>query len=313
MLNPGDGLRTSRLQLRRFTGDDLDTLYRMYADPGVMRHAGGVLDHDKASLMIRERILDYYALHPGLGIWATIESASGACVGLHLLNHIRGAQHIQIGYLLFPRFWSLGYATEMAREVRALGRRALAVGCHVGEWSQVEALVERTYGEFAALDILVNNAGMSPLYPSLAAVSEALWDKVLAVNLKGPFRLSALVGTRMAAGRGGSIINISSIAASRPTPLETPYAVAKAGLNALTIACAQAFGPTVRVNAIQAGPFETDIAKAWTPEMRAHVSRNAALGRVGRPDEIVGTALYLASDASSFMTGAILRLDGGQP
>lgn len=202
---------------------------------------------------------------------------------------------------------------EMAREVRALGRRALAVGCHVGEWSQVEALVERTYGEFAALDILVNNAGMSPLYPSLAAVSEALWDKVLAVNLKGPFRLSALVGTRMAAGRGGSIINISSIAASRPTPLETPYAVAKAGLNALTIACAQAFGPTVRVNAIQAGPFETDIAKAWTPEMRAHVSRNAALGRVGRPDEIVGTALYLASDASSFMTGAILRLDGGQP
>ncbi len=202
---------------------------------------------------------------------------------------------------------------EAAREVRALGRRALPVGCHVGEWSQVEALVERAYGEFPALDILVNNAGMSPLYPSLAAVSEALWDKVLGVNLKGPFRLSALVGTRMAAGRGGSIINISSIAASRPTPLETPYAAAKAGLNALTIACAQAFGPTVRVNAIQAGPFETDIAEAWTPEMRAHVSRNAALGRVGRPDEIVGTALYLASDASSFMTGAILRLDGGQP
>ena len=135
MLNPGDGLRTSRLQLRRFTGDDLDTLYRMYADPAVMRHAGGVLDHGKASLMIRERILDYYALHPGLGIWATIESASGACVGLHLLNHIRGAQHIQIGYLLFPRFWSLGYATEMAREVLHHGLQTLRL-------PQVTAIVD---------------------------------------------------------------------------------------------------------------------------------------------------------------------------
>lgn len=125
MLNPGDGLSTSRLQLRRFGGDDLDTLYRLYADPRVMRHAGGVLDRDKAGVMIRERILDYYAQNPGLGIWATIERTSGACVGLHLLNHIRGAQHIQVGYLLFPQYWSLGYATEMAREILRYGFQAL--------------------------------------------------------------------------------------------------------------------------------------------------------------------------------------------
>lgn len=135
MLNPGDGLSTARLQLRRFTDADLDTLYRLYSDPGVMRHAGGVLDRDKASVMIRERILDYYTMNPGLGIWATIERASGACVGLHLLNHIRGAQHIQVGYLLFPQYWSLGYATEMAREVLRYGFRTLRL-------PQISAIVD---------------------------------------------------------------------------------------------------------------------------------------------------------------------------
>jgi NAD(P)-dependent dehydrogenase (short-subunit alcohol dehydrogenase family) len=159
----------------------------------------------------------------------------------------------------------------------------------------------------------VNNAGMSPLYPSLADVSEALWDKVLSVNLKGPFRLSALIGTRMAAGAGGSIINVSSIAAIRPTPIETPYAAAKAGLNALTEAFAHGLGPKVRVNCIMAGPFLTDISKAWPPAALEHMRATSALHRAGDPEEVVGAALYFASDASSFCTGAILRLDGGRP
>jgi NAD(P)-dependent dehydrogenase (short-subunit alcohol dehydrogenase family) len=154
---------------------------------------------------------------------------------------------------------------------------------------------------------------MSPLYPSLVEVSEALWDKVLAVNLKGAFRLSALVGQRMAGGAGGSIVNVSSIAAERPSPLETPYGAAKAGLNANTLAFAKAYAPKVRVNCIQAGPFSTDISKAWTPAMVAHMERTIPLRRVGRPEEVVGAALYFASDASSFTTGAILRVDGGQP
>lgn len=199
-----------------------------------------------------------------------------------------------------------------ANEIEALGRRVLAYACHVGDWNALDALVDTAYDRFGKVDVLVNNAGMSPLYPSLDQVSEALWDKVLAVNLKGPFRLSALVGARMQAGDGGSIINISSMAAERPTPTETPYAAAKAGLNALTIACSQAWGPKVRVNAIQAGPFLTDISKAWPPEVEDYLAARASLARAGRPDEIVGTALYLASAASSFTTGAILRVDGGQ-
>jgi NAD(P)-dependent dehydrogenase (short-subunit alcohol dehydrogenase family) len=201
---------------------------------------------------------------------------------------------------------------ETVAEIEALGRRGLAHACHVGAWSDLDVLVDTVYAKFGRVDVLVNNAGMSPLYPSLDEVSEALWDKVLAVNLKGPFRLSALVGSRMQQGPGGSIINVSSIAAERPTPTETPYAAAKAGLNAITIAFAQAYGPKVRVNAIQAGPFLTDISKAWPEGVENFLASRAALGRAGRPDEVVGTALYLASDASSFTTGAVIRVDGGQ-
>jgi NAD(P)-dependent dehydrogenase (short-subunit alcohol dehydrogenase family) len=203
----------------------------------------------------------------------------------------------------------------LADEVRSeTGRRALAVACHVGDWDQVGALADRAYDEFGKVDVLVNNAGMSPLYPSLAEVSEVLYDKVLDVNLKGPFRLTALVGTRMAEGDGGSIINVSSTAAERPTPTELPYAGAKAALNAFTIGFARAFGPKVRVNCIQPGPFLTDIAKAWDMETFEKTARTSiALGRGGQPGEVVGAALYFASDASSFTTGAILRVDGGVP
>ena len=143
-------------------------------------------------------------------------------------------------------------------------------------------------------------------------MTESLWDKVLAINLKGPFRLSAAIGTRMAAGDGGSIINISSIAAVRPTPGTIPYAAAKAGLNAMTVGLAKAFGPNVRVNAIQAGPFLTDISKAWDMDaFKARAATSIALRRGGEPNEIVGAALYFASAASSFCSGAVLALDGG--
>ena len=200
----------------------------------------------------------------------------------------------------------------VAAEVQALGRQALPYACHVGQWDALGGLVDTAYARFGKVDVLVNNAGMSPLYPSLVEVSEALWDKVLAVNLKGPFRLSVLVGTRMAAGAGGSIINVSSTAAITPTPIETPYAAAKAGLNNLTVACAHAFGPKVRVNCIMPGPFLTDISEAWPPGAVEQVSATSALRRAGQPEEIVGAALYFASDASSFTTGAVLRIDGGR-
>lgn len=200
---------------------------------------------------------------------------------------------------------------QTAQEVRAAtGRRALPVAAHMARWQDAETLAEAAYLEFGKVDVLVNNAGMSPRYPDPASVSEDLWDKVLGVNLKGPFRLTALVGTRMADGAGGSIINISSSAARFPLPDIIPYAAAKAGLNAITQAFARTW-PNVRVNAILPGPFLTDISKAWDQEAFARQAQAFALKRGGRPEEIVGAALYLASDASSYTTGALLDVDGG--
>ncbi len=194
----------------------------------------------------------------------------------------------------------------------ATGRRALGLAAHVGRWGALDALVDTVYGEFGRVDVLVNNAGMSPLYDRVDSISEELFDKVLAVNLKGPFRLAALIGTRMAAGAGGSIVNISSAAAVRPRADVIPYAAAKAGLNALTVGLARAFGPSVRVNAIMAGTFLTDVSKAWDMDAFEARAQSFALQRGGQPEEIIGTALYLASDASSYTTGAVLTVDGGQ-
>ena len=196
---------------------------------------------------------------------------------------------------------------------RETGRRALPIAAHVGKWGEVESLAERAWREMGRIDVLVNNAGMSLLYDHVSNVSEAMWDKVVDLNLKGPFRLTALVGTRMAEGAGGSIINVSSVAATRPTANVIPYAAAKAGLNAMTIAFAQAFGPKVRVNCIMAGPFLTDISKAWDMEQfQKRAKLFIPLQRGGQPHEIVGAALYFASNASSYTTGAILAVHGGE-
>ncbi len=192
------------------------------------------------------------------------------------------------------------------------GRECIGIACHVGLWADCDRLVESAYAKFGRVDVLVNNAGMSPIYASLLDVTEELYDKVLNVNLRGAFRLSSLIGTRMAQGAGGSIINVSSTAAVQPTAGVIPYAAAKAGLNAMTVGLSRAFAPKVRVNCIMPGPFLTDISKAWDMEAFEKRARESIpLQRGGRPEEIVGAALYLASDASTFTTGAVIKIDGG--
>lgn len=197
---------------------------------------------------------------------------------------------------------------EAAAEVRALGRRALAVGAHCGKWDDIDRLIDAAYAAFGRVDILVNNAGMGPRVPS-HEVTEDLFDKVVGLNFKGPFRLASRIAQRMKDGDGGVIINVSSSGALVPLPQVVPYGGAKAALNAMTVSFAHEYGPKVRVNTISAGPFLTDIAKAWTPEARE--TSDNALRRPGQPHEVVTSALYLASPASSFTTGAILRVDGG--
>lgn len=208
----------------------------------------------------------------------------------------------------------LGSCEATAAEIEAeTGRAAMPYGVHVGRWKQLDGLVDAVYERFGKVDVLVNNAGMSPVYDQQSDVTEQMFDAVVNLNLKGPFRLSALVGERMVAAGGGVIINVSTHGSLRPHPSFIPYAASKAGLNVMTEGLALAFGPTVRVNTLMPGPFLTDISKAWNFDGAQNPFGHFALQRAGNPDEIVGAALFLMSDASSYTTGSILRADGGIP
>lgn len=200
-------------------------------------------------------------------------------------------------------------ADEITEEsgVPALGR-----ACHVARWDDVDRLVEEVYGELGKVDVLINNAGMSPTYDGLLEITEKMWASVLGVNLLGPFRLSTLVGTRMAARGSGSIVNISTVGAVQPDPAYLPYATAKAGLNAMTRALAKGLAPHVRVNCVMPGPFRTDILAGLSDDQVDDLAASLPLGRIGDPMDMAGAILWLASQASSFVTGQVFAVDGGQ-
>lgn len=197
---------------------------------------------------------------------------------------------------------------EVAAECRAFGRKAMAHAVHCGRWDEIDALVEAVYAEFGRIDILINNAGMSPACPS-HEMPESLFDSVLNLNFKGPFRLASQIAHRMSQSEGGCIINISSTGSLEALPTVVPYGAAKAALNAMSVSLSREYAPKVRVNTIAPGPFLTDIAEAWEPGKRQ--AQPVALGRPGRPEEIVTAALMLASPASTYTTGALVRVDGG--
>ncbi len=198
-------------------------------------------------------------------------------------------------------------ANEIAEKT---GRKTLAVGTHVGRWNECNALADKVLETFGRCDILVNNAGMSPLYDKVTDITEEYYDKVTGVNLKGPFALSLRLGGHMVENNGGAIINISTVGSIRISKNEIVYAMAKSGLNAMTLALAEAFGPKVRVNCILPGAILTDISKAWSEETirNAHMT---PMGRAGYAEDFPGAALFFASEASAWITGTCLRVDGG--
>jgi NAD(P)-dependent dehydrogenase (short-subunit alcohol dehydrogenase family) len=194
---------------------------------------------------------------------------------------------------------------ELAEEVRSTyGRRALPVACNVSVWEDCDRLVDTVYAEMGTCDILVNNAGSSPLYPDLASITKEYYDKVHGLNARGPFRLSALIGTRMYEANGGSIINVSTMGSLRPGAKELVYSMAKAGMNALTQGLVDAFAPKVRANTVLPGSFATDVAKSsyWL------TGGEEQLKAIGQPEEMVGICLYLASDAGTFTNGALIEV-----
>jgi NAD(P)-dependent dehydrogenase (short-subunit alcohol dehydrogenase family) len=206
----------------------------------------------------------------------------------------------------------LGNCQTAAAEIeKDTGRRALPAEVNVSQWDDCDRLADTVYEAFGACHVLVNNAGLSPLYPDLVSVTEALYDKTHAVNAKGPFRLATLFGTRMHQGDGGSIINISTAGSLRPDVHDLPYAMAKAGLNAMTLGLAGAWAPKVRANLVLPGAYDTDIAKAWGPEAKEHMAAMNPMGRIGRPEDLVALCVFLASDASGYVNGAQILADGG--
>jgi 7-alpha-hydroxysteroid dehydrogenase len=200
----------------------------------------------------------------------------------------------------------------VAEQVRALGRRALAVATDVTVTEQLEALVARTAGELGGIDILVNNAGGSLPRPVMAT-SERSFEMALRFNVTSAFLLSKLVVPHMIEAGAGAIVNISSRSASMVQPCFTAYATAKAALSMMTRAMAPELAPKVRVNAIEVGGIETDaLAHVLSDEtVRAQLVGNTPMQRVGEPADIAAAVVYLSSPASSFVTGKIFEVDGG--
>jgi len=197
----------------------------------------------------------------------------------------------------------------VAEEVRALGRKALAVSAHVGKWPECDRLIEEAYAAFGRVDILVNNAGMSPRMAS-HEVTEQLFDSVVNLNFKGPFRLASQVGKRMFDGEGGCIINVTSSGSLMPLPEVVPYGSSKAALNAMGRSLAWEYAPKVRVNTLSPGAFRTDIVEAWPDKGQGPIP--IPRGHAANPEDIVTAALFLASPHSVNVTASLVRCDGGQ-
>ncbi|MDQ3952196.1 MAG: SDR family oxidoreductase [Actinomycetota bacterium] len=210
---------------------------------------------------------------------------------------------------------SVGDLETLAKEIDSLGRRALVVPTDVTKREDIENLIDRTVAELGGIDALVNNAGGSNFTSPLVGLRPPGWDKLLRLNLDSVFHGTQLAAQKMLEHGGGSIIQISSVAGIEGAPGLSPYSAAKGGVRLFTQAVAKELaGSGVRVNAIAPGWIETPLNDWMTKDdgiLQAIVGM-IPMGRVGQADEVVGAALYLASDASSFVTGATLVVDGGQ-
>jgi NAD(P)-dependent dehydrogenase (short-subunit alcohol dehydrogenase family) len=200
-----------------------------------------------------------------------------------------------------------------ASEIRALGRRALPMACHMGHSDEIETVVRRTTDELGRIDIVVNNAATSPAARPLIAGTPELFDKVYAINVRGPLHLACLAAAWMADHGGGSIVNVISVGGLRPGPTIGLYCSSKSALQSLTRVMAQEWAPLgVRVNAIAPGPVDTDMVRATEgTEFHRLMIDSTAMKRIASAEEVAASVLFLASDASSFTSGSTLVVDGG--
>lgn len=202
----------------------------------------------------------------------------------------------------------------VAEEIRERGGRAVPIACHMGSQPDIESLVAAAVKEFGGVDIVVNNAATNPVFGPVLNTDAATFDKIMDVNVKGPFQLMKAVHPIMEQRGGGSIINIASVGGISPEPFLGIYSVSKAALISLTKVAAQEWGAAkIRVNVICPGLVQTKFSAAiWQNEaILNHAIGTLPLGRMAQPDELAGMALFLASDAASYCTGGVYPVDGG--
>jgi len=202
----------------------------------------------------------------------------------------------------------------VAGEIKSKGNQAMAIACNAGRTEQCESLIAQTIREWGGIDILVNNAATNPVYGPALDCSSELFDKMMSVNVRGPFELAKMAHPSMKERGGGSVINISSIAGQTPDPGLGIYSVTKAALNMLTKVLAREWGPDgIRVNAIAPGLIKTKFSTAlWNnPQTTERLMKQISLGRIGTPEEIAYWVLFLVSNASAYSTGSIFTADGG--
>ncbi len=203
----------------------------------------------------------------------------------------------------------------VAAEIRGLGRKALPVAAHVARLEEIKSLVQTVNKEFGRIDILVNNAGTSPALSPMLDLEERLWDSIMNLNLKGLIFLSQAVARIMKEHDGGTIINVASIAGFRHEPNIGVYSISKAAVVMATKIMAEEWAKyNIRVNAIAPGHIHTRLGDSIfeaIPEYKKEFLDRVPMRRIGDPDEIVGAMIYLASDASSYVTGTTIVVDGG--
>jgi NAD(P)-dependent dehydrogenase (short-subunit alcohol dehydrogenase family) len=202
----------------------------------------------------------------------------------------------------------------VAVELGSAGIEARGIAAHMGEAENIQQLVDHTIEEFGGVDILVNNAATNPVFGPLLQSDALVFDKIMGVNVKGPFELARRVQPSMLERGGGSVINISSVGGVSPEHLLGLYSVSKAALISLTKVMAKEWGSVgIRANAICPGLIKTKFSKAlWSNEaILKTVTERLPLGRMGSPEEVAGLAVFLASDASSYCTGGVFTADGG--
>ncbi|HEY2774727.1 MAG TPA: glucose 1-dehydrogenase [Candidatus Binatia bacterium] len=243
-----------------------------------------------------------------LGGKVAIVTGGGRGLGLAISLGLAaaGADVVACGRKLEP-------CEEAASRIRSLGRRALAMSCHMGHSQEIEAVVARTLEEMGRIDIVINNAATNPAARPLIAGTPELFDKVYAVNVRGPLHLAGLAAAWMADHGGGAIVNVISVGAMRPGATIGLYCSSKAALQSLTRVMAQEWAPLgVRVNALAPGPVATDMVRAVEgTEFHRQMVEATSMKRIAPAEEIVGSVLYLVSDASTYTTGSTLVVDGG--